>query len=471
MKRRILWTSLLLFLVTAVILEFTREPPSPSPEQEPPPPPPPIKQAAEEPPPPLPADPGGAGKETIEKGIVTLVLKDLADGSLLGNFRLVAPEGSLGAEPQKLISGVDGSVVVPGALTRQLKPASGRWRVAGETQEDDRPVTLWLCEMVEVDVTVTLTGTGRRADLSQVRLWASLLMDLGPLGDESIRPPFTKTWTENAGVLPVRDLPGPVADGRVRVTLPAIKGLTISAHLAGWRPDHAAVPPKGGGDVRLAVALRLSRRALNVTGRLVDENGKPICNTRVMLYVTQRMPIGEMLTDEEIRKAGHAYTSTISEKKGYARVTWQVGVQTAGPDSETPGGFTLSSNVEGDALLVVMPPDEWVVERRSLGALSEDIHSLEIVLKEAEGLPDLLITKGGETLSGFEVLIVDLSSGDAQPAFLVRGSAEGTIGTSKLEPGHRYHFVVFWKDDGKRISRTGPVMWSGQRVLDVLDLD
>jgi len=421
-------------------------------------------------------DPSDAAAASAEKDPALpqrrLVLRDLADGGVLDGFAVVVSGGASGEEGRTVRTDGGGGLEPPPGPRPRISAVDDRWRVAGRQDREGGSAVLWLCETVPVDVTVVLEGEAEPGDVMEVTLRAEVLKDLGPMGESATTVPWTKTWLERHGVLPVADLPTPDEDGRARVLLPLVKDLAVSAHRPGWRPAHAKLPPRGPETSIPAVTLRLTRRSLRVTGKLVDEEGNPVCRTQVALYVSRRMPVDQKMSDEEIRKYGHAFTASVSVPKGYARVTWVISTATGRADSGNPGEFVLESNVEGEALLVVLPSDEWRTTRRSLGALRADVDDLRIVLEDASALPRLRIVAGERTLAGSQVVVVDLSAGDAQPAFQVVTAADGTIGTSKLQGGRRYAFAVLGeRTEKKREHWSGEIVWDGRAVLDVNDLE
>ncbi len=373
----------------------------------------------------------------------------------------------------------DGQIPLPAAhLAADIRPLDPAWHVADReeaaaeaTPDDDLP-TLWVYSMLEVSGTVRSAVPKPRLRLSDVEISARAH------GADSVLDPsggaagqLLERWLAQRGLRPLGTLGNPTADGRFQFEIPRVRGTTIRARVpdvpdvpgkpaSGWQDATFTIPEDvaATGHARMDFLLE---RGYEVTGRLVDEDGRPLAGVRVDVHVVIYVDKEELIISE-LRKRGHGYGARWHPGMPKAIVDYRI-IGTTDAD----GRFRIVSKIDGKLIVSVIPDTEHHVEVVPGGQVSTFDRSDPFTLRSSRGrAPVKLAGRHGRSFAGLRVSCNDMSLVDIQPTYSFTLGDDSMFPSRFLVEGHEYSFSV-WPKSGALPIADEILLWSGEPELEI----
>jgi hypothetical protein len=250
--------------------------------------------------------------------------------------------------------------------------------------------------------------------------------------------------------------------GRFATTVPAIRGVVITASHHGFKPAQAEVPFSTALE-SVEVGLRLEP-SLRIGGTLRTSSGRPVKGCRFRIYSVVFSPPG--VVDRGALLA-HKPRGGLTVSAGANGIVVRYGYS-ASTDDE--GRFSAFVGVPGQLVVVADAPGQGPL-RHELGLASHDIDDLELVLPAASEQARIKILDKGVPLRSAALLLGDLNplDGYAQHASRVRLDEDGVLATGNLIRGRKYFLGTLDPVPATSIG-SGWFAWVGQETIDLADL-
>jgi len=383
---------------------------------------------------------------------ISLLVRDLADGSTVAHLAF-----SIGGTVN-VSSDRNGFLVVPAEGEGRLAPVGPEWRATHSPGDGapEGPRTLWVYRLIPVRGRVFARPGSPPPDLRRVEVSGVLAM-----GRASEPEPWNTPWIAKRGIEFTHALASPDSNGDFTGTLPRIRGLTVLATCAGYRPASQRLALDFTVDeVRPRLELL---PVLRVRGTLRTVDGTPLAKEHVRAYSIIRVPKSDLdpFTLQLLQPRG-GFTAHTEKGGDDAIASFR-----SGANADAHGEFELEVGVQGRTTLVVFPigrPPALL----DLGSLASDRIGVELIVGDPIAPIEVTLLEDGEPLAGRSVVISDLSrpSGDYQPAFTADLDGKGVLRTTWLTPGRTYNIGVLATKEGAK-SRSGVIVWEGQEIIDV----
>ncbi len=401
---------------------------------------------------------------------VALAVRNLADGGLLPGVRFVLLRAGRKGSPtasDEVVSDASGRISFRPEGVTALRPESPWFLPAHSDLESLRASgDIWLYRMVEVVGEVTFEGEFRGIDPAEIDLDAFMF----PETDDPALPvppdPWNAVWLATRRLDRRTRLPHPDEEGRFRVKVPAVKGLTMRASRRGMKPAQAPVDIPADPETPAHVRLRLREPPYRIHGFVRDAAGRPVNDIEIEVCIIRDIPISEVLSPK-LHEAGHAYTAC-GRRDGTAYVNYHIWATSGGRGGRglNDGEFRLAANISGEATILILPPEGYRPLRLRLGNLTANRENLDVVLQPNAFHGKLRLTRHGSPWARASVGFTDMSLGDLQPTIYATTNLRGDVSAHLFEEGHRYWVAP--NGPGTSMLKTGWFLYQGQREVDVL---
>ncbi|MGQ0613073.1 MAG: hypothetical protein ACT4PV_04965 [Planctomycetaceae bacterium] len=398
-----------------------------------------------------------------------LVVRDLADGTPVVGLRVRLTserkvESAAGAPLKGAFSATDesGRVGFTQPPEDAIPEVEGGWTLPhyapGEVLRDG---VVWVYRHLEV------TGLVHGESGEPLLDPTTVVVDCMTVGfeghghpDNPTPDPWSPTWLARHGIPGPQPLPTPGPSGHFSGEAPRIGGLAVRALAPGWRMTWARVATTSSTE-RTHVRLTL-RRSYEVSGRLLDGQGRPLARVRIVAYVTQRAEYGGLNLDL-LPVGGHeAYTATWSRKGNSSAVNYS---QDGWTDAD--GQFSLDLKADGEVRLSVHA-EGFLPILKSLGYLNDHRSGELLVATRPETRHAVRIHVKGEPMQRHTLVVADLELEFLQPAVSLQVTEASEIPSDWLLIGRTYHIAAF-SPSGQLVSK-GFLDWRGQSGVDLEQL-
>jgi hypothetical protein len=405
--------------------------------------------------------PAAVAETEPEPPSVVVTVRNLADGSLIGNEDFTLRFGGEQAEEVQVRTDARGRLAVPGDISgASLVHPTLRVLGALTSAQEESESVLWAHSLTDLSGIVVSDPSDALPDLSQVRLRYELQLDRR---GSDLRPggtvPWTRAWAAQHG-LRTRDTLGTVnRDGSFQFPVPRVRTLLVVANLDGWRPAWATVDVSGPDPAAVTLVMR---RSVLIRGRLLAEDGSAIAGARVAYYSGVRVPL-DTVDVGTLGLDGSGFSVSGNPRYNTAKVTIGGGAVT-----DADGAFVVHHNADGEVLLMSWPLNQAVTSL-FLGRVEQDRSDAVLVSRGSTG-KRVRFLADGEPLANVTIVLGDLSAPVGQPTVGgIRLSAEGEMAADWLEVGHRYGVMVLVGSIADRLTREDKVVlvWGGQASVDV----
>jgi hypothetical protein len=325
--------------------------------------------------------------------------------------------------------------------------------------------TLWWWRRTTVTGTVVLEHADAAERVPEATVFTSFT-GTGTAGPSPSEAPWEPNWLRRHGVT------APAAtrsrrDGSYSVSVPRVRGVSLSAAAPGYRPEDFRVPVE---DQEQAFTHDFTlKRSYRVSGVVSDEQGRALSGVLVSVYVTMESAMDAV--DNERLRAQYPEGGVSAAFLGRTRTALLTVRDTVRTDES--GGFDLPVRAVGPAFVFVAAGTRApaVVE---LGTVDSDRSDLSIVaLEPAHGIDRVTLQVGGVPVREHAVVVSDVTRPGAQPALEMATDADGALPAYVLVPGQSYAFSVFkpLSDAPDAVTsffgRIGFLRWRGETVLDM----
>jgi len=386
-----------------------------------------------------------------------LVIRDLATGLPVPDVPVVV---TLDAGERSLRSNERGEVEFDRGTARSIRVEGDVWQRARKRGSGlNGTGILWVYREMRVDG-VLRNRLGEPVDVEDAR-FAAIIDDYGvsPAGWTGPSERFRSKALDERGPVSFERIEG---EGRFRLSLPRIRGVTLTASKAGWRTGSIALDPwLRSTDASVEIVIE---RGFVVRGRLLDENGRPFDRAGVQVYTIVRLPADEILegpSPQRLSPGGYAATASLATGEGYLKFA-------AGARTDADGNFEVVIDAPpGHSWLMAQGKGSRRVEYE-LGSAATDVDGISLVAPSAEGAPRIRLVDDGEPLArrGFVLCDLDFGNAEAQPAIELRTDADGEFPSAWLVRGRRYSVGMLPNEEPTDDPRRICLRWDGQTSID-----
>jgi hypothetical protein len=367
---------------------------------------------------------------------VTLRVLDLA--TELPPDGIVLEVGTAEGVPQRVPVSAGGFFTIPESRVSSLQASSSGWTlVVPRPSENQGSSTVWAYRPLHLSIHLeALSATSERRAFDPTQATVTVQSVTPP--DASMERPAPDPW--NVTWLRMHRLHRLVRHARVNargncsVRVPNLRWMLVRATAPGWRSEPVDVPAgleRGQETVEVTLGMRPTPI---IRGRVVSEDGQPIPDARVDLYVFVRSTRGQLNLLREMVPG----TGTIVQGKpdGSAWLRTRVSAR-----ADPNGQFSIDAPTGGEGLLVACA-EGHVPRRVELGALQADVAE-DIAMASPDNPGErVCIEWKGEPLAGCNVHITDVTAPDSQYTMGFQLDAHGTMSADALEPGRLYALHV-----------------------------
>lgn len=370
-----------------------------------------------------------------------------------------------------LPSVLGGLVRVPAEhVAAALRPLDSEWQVIGPVQSGgDETPTIWVHAWLSVTGTVRASTTTAALALEDVVI-STQAHGADPLADPTERggtAAVNESWLAKRGLRRPAEPVRADAHGRFSFRMPRLPTTTIRAtaspppgsRSSGWKEATYTIPDKvaASGSVHADLVLE---RGYEISGQLVDEDGKPVAGVSVRLHVVHYIDKADMVI-EKMRRFGVGYTAQWDPTMPKAVVDYQIDGRT-----DEQGRFSIESKVDGELTLTFKPDTEHHIENVPVGRLSRFARDEPFALHSSRGPGVRLVNEIGLPFAGHPVSLLDISYGDIQPLFQYKLGDDSILPSRFLVEGHEYHIGVKAKKGGGALPIANEFfIWNGQTEL------
>jgi len=220
---------------------------------------------------------------------------------------------------------------------------------------------------------------------------------------------------------------------------------------------------ENGGTLHVTLVIAQSRR---VSGRVIDAEGSPLSGIEVHVYTTAISSAGSVAPDG-LSMSGGAVSAQISRRRDRAVVSRVFGTRT-----KEDGSFGIDVTVDGQYLLVVLPPGRAVV-RRDLDPSRTD-EAVEVRVGDIGSVGKVTFTWDGEPLADSLVTISDVTLHMQGPQISLRRvetDETGSCSAEWLEVGRTYGFTIRRPRGLTPRSKSFALVWNATDTVEVGPLD
>ena len=351
----------------------------------------------------------------------------------------------------------DGRIDVAPSDVQRVESGDPSWVVPGAPRPSALVEgVLWVHRMAPVDVTVVDADPGRELDFGSVELMHLIagVMDMDPRRTG----PGSALFNTLTGLDRDQGRTRVGADGRVRMTVPILRGLRVSGVAPGWNTASAEVR---FDDALSAAPVRLELTSgISFDGRVTNADGLPVPGTEILMKTARHIDAPQIDLAALRAEGGGGVGLVGSPTKGWD-VSWQARV------AITPRGiFQGRVTADGDVLLIVTAPG-YVPRRVPLGRPTDALHKIEIALKRPDPELRTRLEVNGAPVKQTRVLFHDITS-NPQISTYVQTDADGTFPSEMLIEGRRYSVGVRVPGDAPHELRL--VTWDGRKTIQVEQL-